>query len=326
MNQNTPIIINSNDDGMRLERYIEKKYPQVPRGMRHKFFRTKKLVVFRNGKRQKLEKSFTLQKDDEVKIFFHPDEFGKKRENNKKLNFDSILKHPKLSKIKILWEDENMMIVDKPAGVAVHPGSGIRFGHSLIDYAIALIQSKNPQSPEPKLIHRLDKDTSGLVMISKNDGFLRKMIFLLQTGKITKQYYALVKGKLKKEKGTITEKISRTEGSKYTKISIDSEKGKDSVTHYFVEEYFPELDASLLNITLETGRMHQIRIHFASHNHPLAGDQIYGDFKWNRVLQKKYNCKRQALHAFCLTFIHPETHKKIKIISKIPDEIRSIYR
>ncbi len=322
--ENTPIQITSNEDGMRAERFIEKRFPQVPRGIRHKFFRTKKLAIFRNGKRQKLEKSFTLKKGDEIKIFFQPDEFGEKRENVKKLNFDSILKHPKLKKIKILWEDEHMLVVNKPAGIAVHPGSGIRFGHSLIDYVTALQKTKNINNPEPKLVHRLDKDTSGLVMISKNDGFLRKIITLLQTGKIKKRYYAIVKGELEKKIGTISEKISRKEGSKYTKISIDEKDGKDSITHYSVEKYYADKNLSLVNILLETGRMHQIRIHFSSNSHPLAGDQVYGDFKWNKILQKKYKLKRQALHAFCLEFIHPETDEKIKIESEMPNEILKI--
>jgi len=132
-------------------------------------------------------------------------------------------------------------------------------------------------------------------------------------------------GELEKKSGTISEKISRTEGSKYTKISIDSQKGKNSITHYSVEKYFANKNLSLVNILLETGRKHQIRIHFASHNHPLAGDQVYGDFKWNRELQKKYKLKRQALHAFCLEFIHPETDEKIKIESEIPNELSKIY-
>ena len=330
-NTNIPIVISANDDGIRCERFIEKKYPQVPRGMRHKFFRTKRIAVFRNEKRLKIEKSLTLKKNDEIKIFFNPEEFGKKREEKKIMNFDSILKNPKLSKTKILYEDDHLFIVDKPAGVAVHPGSGIKYGHSLIDYCVALVKSKDAESAEPKLVHRLDKDTSGLVMVAKNDGFLRKIIELLQTGQIQKRYKTLVRGKLNKQSGTIAEKIARREeraqggGSKYTKISINSEKGKDSITHYTVEKYFSNLDASLIEVLLETGRMHQIRIHFASNNHPLAGDQIYGDFAWNRELKKNWKLKRQALHAFSLEFLHPETGKKIFVKSEIPQEITKIY-
>jgi RluA family pseudouridine synthase len=328
---NKPILITGNDDGIRCERYIERKYPQVPRGMRHKFFRTKKIAVFRAGKRLKIEKSLTLKKGDEVKIFFQPSDFGVRKITKKSINFDAVLKNPKLKKTKILYEDEYCFVVDKPAGVAVHPGSGIMHGHSLIDYCVALVRNKNPEAPEPKLVHRLDKDTSGLVMVAKNDGFLRKIIDLLQKGGIQKIYKTLVKGELSKDSGTIREKIARREerakggGSKYTKISINSEKGKDSVTHYTVEKYFPKLDASLIEVLLETGRMHQIRIHFASNNHPLAGDQIYGDFRWNRELQTYYKLKRQALHAYSLQFKHPETGEKVYVQSEVPEEITKIY-
>jgi 23S rRNA pseudouridine955/2504/2580 synthase len=319
---NTPIKISANDDGIRLERYIEKKFPQVPRAMRQKFFRIKKLAVFRNGKRQKLEKSFTLQTDDEVKIFFNPSEFGEKKENSKIRNFDSILKNPKLKKISFVYEDEYFFVAEKPAGVAVHPGSGIRFGHSLIDYCIAKILSKNPKAPEPKLVHRLDKDTSGLVLVAKSDSILRKLTQMLREGKIQKYYIALVQGRLKKKSGTITEKIARNEGSKYTKISIDNQQGKESVTHYTEKKFFPELNASLLEIKLETGRMHQIRIHFSSQGFPLAGDDVYGNFNWNKKLKKSFKLKRQFLHATKLEFSHPITGEKTIIKSELPEDLQ----
>lgn len=318
------ITLSPNDNGIRAERWIEKTYPQVPRSMRQKFFRTKKIAFFREGKRLKLEKSLTLKTGDEIKIFFRPEEFGEKKEEQKVRNFDAILKHPKLSQVKTVWEDDFLMIVEKPAGVAVHPGSGVRFGHSLIDYCVALVQSKNPNAPEPKLVHRLDKDTSGLVMVAKSDSFLRKILKVMNSGGIEKKYFALVHGSLKKKKGTITEKIERTEGSKYNKISINNEKGKDSVTHYEVKKYSPEHNISLVDVLLETGRMHQIRIHFASNGHPLAGDPVYGKFSWNKELQKKYRLKRQALHAYSLQFIHPETKKNIVVQSDFPVELLDV--
>ncbi len=315
--------ISHTDDGIRLERFFQKTFPQIPMGMRQKFFREKKIAVFRGEKRLKLDKSLTLCGGDIVKIFFHSEEFGEKREEIKTINWNAVLHHPKLSQTKILFEDETLMVVEKPAGVAVHPGSGVRYGQSLIDYCMALQKSKDPESPDPKLIHRLDKDTSGLVMVGKHDAIVRKMVDMLQKGKIIKKYYALVQGKLESKMGTITEKIERKETSKYNKISI-SEDGKDSVTHYMVQKYFPSLDASLVEVTLETGRMHQIRIHFSSHGHPLAGDSVYGNFTWNKELQKQFGLKRQFLHAFSLEFIHPYHQKPIHVLSEIPAELMRI--
>lgn len=317
------IKISANDDGIRIERYIQKKFPQVPMGMRQKFFRTNKIVVFRDKKRQKTEKNFLLQADDKVKIFFNPNEFGEKKEKKKVYNFDAILKHPNLQNIKVLFEDEYFMVVDKPAGIAVHPGSGIKFGHTLIDYCTALIKQKKPNVPDPKPAHRIDKDTSGIVLITKNDGVLRKITEMIREGNIKKEYTALVSGEVK-SKGTITEKIKRIEGSKFNKISIDNTNGKDSVTHYTLQKYYPKINCSLLDIDLQTGRMHQIRIHFASKNAPLAGDKIYGDNNWNTALKKKYKLNRQFLHASNLSFIHPITNKKFTISSPLPSDLKKV--
>lgn len=321
---NTPILITANDDGIRLERYIQKKFPQVPMSMRQKFFRTKKIAVFRKKKRQKIEKNFLLQSGDEVKIFFNPLEFGKKKEKKKIYNFEAILKHPNLKKISILFEDEFFMVVNKPAGIAVHPGSGVKFGHTLIDYCTARIKQKNPQAMDPKPAHRIDKDTSGLVLITKNDGVLRKITQMIRDGKIEKKYTALVAGEVLKTKGTITEKIKRTEGSKYNKITIDNQTGKNSVTHYKVTKFYKHLNSTLLDITLQTGRMHQIRIHFSSLSHPLAGDKIYGEKDWNTALKKKYLLERQFLHASSLAFVHPMTGKKFSISSPLPKELKKV--
>lgn len=312
------VRITANDEGIRAERWVEKQYPQIPRSMRHKFFRTKKIAFFRDNKRLPLQQSLLLNAQDEVRLFFNPEEFGEKKDQKKKQNFNSILRHPSLSRVNIVWEDEFLMIIEKPSGIAVHPGSGIAFGHSAIDYCKALLQTKNPSAPEPKLIHRLDKDTSGLIMVSKNDAVLRKMSRIMSTEKIEKIYYAVVSGRLNKTEGSITDKIQRTEGSKYNKISINNESGKHSLTHYVVKKYSPNTNTSLVKIRLGTGRMHQIRIHFSSIGHPLAGDTIYGNTRWNKTLFKKYGIKGQALHAWGLKFFHPETEKEIVVESTIP--------
>jgi 23S rRNA pseudouridine955/2504/2580 synthase len=317
------IIIDYNNEGIRFDRYIKNNFPQIPMGIREKLFRKKLIGIFRENKRLKLEKSIILKENDEIKIFLDLNTFDSKKEIIKADN-SFILKSSKFTKMQILYEDDYLYIVDKPANMAVHSGSGIKEGNSLIDYFAEFQKEKDPLLPNPKLIHRLDKDTSGLIMISKTDNFLRKIIKLLQNNEITKQYIAFVKGKLKTKKGSITEKISRNRADKYNKITIDSTNGKESVTHYEVLEYNQKNNISKLKIILETGRMHQIRIHFSSNNHPLAGDNIYGDFTWNKLLKKELNLKRQALHAYKLMFTHPETNLPIKIESKLPKELEII--
>ncbi len=318
------IEVSQSDSGIRLERYFQKMFPQVPRAVRQKFFRKKKLVIFRDEKRQKLDTSFILEAGDIMKIFFDLDEFGEKKSSQKNINIDSVLKNQKLKKVKVVYEDEYFMIVEKPAGVSVHPGSGVKHGHSLIDYCVALEKTKNFECPEPKLVHRLDKNTSGLVMVSKRDDVLRKLVEMMTEGKIEKKYHALVQGKLSEKKGTFKDKILRQEGSQFNKIVINEKEGKISITHYEKKKYYPELDATMVEVILETGRMHQIRIHFSHNGYPLSGDPVYGDFAWNKETQKKFGLKRQFLHACSLSFFHPITNKKLWIQSEIADDLKRV--
>ena len=327
---NNEIEISQSDSGIRLERYFQKQFPQVPRAVRQKFFRKKKLAIFRGQgnerTRQKLDTSFILQAGDILKVFFNLSEFGEKKSTSKNINYNATLKNQKLQKIKIAYEDEYFWIAEKPAGVSVHPGSDVKFGHSFIDYFVALAKKENPDpnAPEPKLVHRLDKNTSGLVMISKRDDILRKLVDMMSEGKIEKKYHALVQGKLSEKKGTFRDKILRQEGSKFNKIVINNKEGKTSITHYEEKKYYKHVDATLVEVILETGRMHQIRIHFSYNTHPLAGDPVYGDFPWNKEMQKKFGLKRQFLHACSLSFFHPITQKKLWIQSALADDLKKV--
>lgn len=322
--------VSQSDSGIRLERYFQKIFPQVPRAVRQKFFRKKKLVVFRGEdekgqrKRQKLDTAFILQAGDVLKVFFDVDEFGEKKSSKQDIDVQAVLRNQKLKKVQVVYEDEYFMIVEKPAGVSVHPGSGVKHGHSLIDYCVALEKNKNPECPEPKLVHRLDKNTSGLVMVSKRDDVLRKLVEMMTEGKIEKKYHALVSGKFSEKKGTFRDKILRQEGSQFNKIVIDTTEGKNSVTHYEVKKYYPDLDATFVEVILETGRMHQIRIHFSYNEYPLAGDPVYGNFAWNKETKKKFGLKRQFLHACSLSFFHPITHKKLWIQSEISEDLKRV--
>ncbi len=310
------------DEGIRLERFLRKTFPHIPLASLQKFLRTKKVAVFRNAERQKISASMPMLPHDEVRIFFDGEGFTPLPPKRKK-DFSAILKHPQFQNLKTAYEDEDLLILEKPAGVPVHPGSKVQFGQSLIDYCIARERTKNPECPEPKLAHRLDKDTSGLIIVTKNDGVLRKITEMITEGTITKEYLALVRGNVTPKKGTIRSALQKTEGSKHTKILV-SEDGKKSVTHYEVEEYFPKINASLVHVRLETGRMHQIRVHFAEKGNPLAGDDAYGGFAWNRELKKNFGLSRQFLHAYKLSFLHPLTHQKIELTSLLPKDLQQV--
>src|SRR6185295_5363775 len=212
------ILISGNDAGQRLDRFLRKKFPQLPLTAIYKFLRQKKVRIVRSERKFHGKKEDMLEKNDELKLFFDAEKFGTAPEK-KPVNFEFLLKSPFFRQhFQIHYEDEWLWVAEKNAGIAVHPGSKTPWGHSLIDLFVATVRSEDVSLPEPKLVHRLDKDTSGLILIAKNDAPLRKLTALIRDDEIQKKYLALIKGKLPKESGEIRMKLLRTEGSKFTKI------------------------------------------------------------------------------------------------------------
>ncbi len=319
------IQITGNDDGRRLDKFLRKKFSQIPLSTIYRFLRQKKVKIIRDSDKLYGKRDTMLQKGDALSLYFDATAFGEPPPQ-KKPDFNFVLRSKFFHhNFHVHYEDEHLFVAEKPSGISVHPGSKTPWGRSLIDLFLAKIKSKNPDAPDPKLAHRLDKQTSGLILIAKNDAVLRKLTALFREGEIQKTYLALSKGRLQKSEGEITAKLLRTEGSKYTKIcTSQSHQAKDARTLYIVKKYFSDIDASLVEATLDTGRMHQIRVHFASIGHPLAGDDAYGDFAWNRILQKQYDLKRHFLHAHKLAFQHPETEEQMEFESELPEDLKKL--
>jgi 23S rRNA pseudouridine955/2504/2580 synthase len=318
-------VLTGNDDGQRLDRFLRKKFPQIPLSAVYKILRQEKVKIARNEKKFHGKKETMLQKGDEMTFYFSAADFGEAPEP-KKTDF-SFVTNSRFFKdhFRTCYEDEYFWAADKLPGIAVHPGTDTPWGKSLIDLFVAYQKQKHPNEPEPKLVHRLDKDTSGIVLISKNDAVLRKLTELIRDGDIQKHYLALVKGRVNPPSGSIEGNLIRNEGSKYTKIQLSHDKkAKFSRTFYDTVEYFPKLKASLVEVVLDTGRMHQIRVHFASLGHPLAADDVYGERDWNRYLRKEFGLKRHFLHAYFLSFIHPITKKRVKIESPLAPDLEKI--
>ncbi len=236
--------------------------------------------------------------------------------------------------LNIVFEDDDLIIVNKNAGMVVHPGHG-NYSGTLINALLFHFKpaTANHQPPPPFLVHRIDKDTTGLLVIAKNEIamiFLAKQFFKKS---IERTYIALVWGDLKDDSGTITGNIGRsTKDRKIMQVFPDGEYGKPAVTHYKVLERFGYV--TLVECKLETGRTHQIRAHFRHIGHPLFNDEKYGG---NNILKgtvfTKYrqfveNCfaelPRQALHAKSLGFAHPSTKKKIFFDSKLPSDMQTV--
>ncbi len=207
---------------------------------------------------------------------------------------------PPAPPLPVLFEDESLLAVDKPPGQAVHGGSGISFG------VIERLRAERPDAPFLELVHRLDRDTSGVLLLAKKRAALVAMHAQLRDGATDKRYLVLARGKWRDEKRAVRlalHKFATGEGERRVRVEAE---GQAALTIFYRRETWPDHDPplALLEAELKTGRTHQIRVHLAHLGFPIAGDDKYGDFAWNRALAKT-GLKRLFLHAWRLTFLHP---------------------
>jgi 23S rRNA pseudouridine1911/1915/1917 synthase len=201
----------------------------------------------------------------------------------------------------IVYEDDDLIVVDKPAGLVVHPAPGHRTG------TLA-------QAVGGKLVHRLDRDTSGLLLVAKSEETHRKLQDELRRREIRREYLALVEGRPDARSGTIDAPIGRDRGSR-TVMSTRTDKPRDAVTHFQIEQELPR--TTLLRVRLVTGRTHQIRAHLAAIGYPVCGDPVYGGGNSG----KRLGLTRQFLHAANLLFRHPHTGELVHCESKLPADL-----
>ncbi len=207
----------------------------------------------------------------------------------------------------IVWEDEHLLVVDKPAGLVVHPGPGHASG-TLVD-ALAGKIAGGPQQ-RPGIVHRLDRDTSGLMVVARSQTAYELLTELVREHALERTYTALVTGRPRSRSGRIEAPIGR-DRSDATRVSLDSESAREAITHFDVVELWPA--HALLRVTLETGRMHQIRVHLAAVDLPVVGDPAYG--------APEAALGRQFLHASRLSFPHPLSGERIETRSKLPPDL-----
>lgn len=212
--------------------------------------------------------------------------------------------------LRVAWEDEHLLVVDKPAGVVVHPSAGHRGGtlvHGLLAHAI-----EGGGVPErPGIVHRLDRDTSGLLVVARSDEAHRRLQGLLRRRMITREYLALVRGRPKSRRGRIEAPIGRDRHDP-TRVSVDSATPRDAATAFELVELLA--DHALLRVRLETGRTHQIRVHLAAIDLPVAGDPVYG-------VAGDLGLERQFLHAARLAFDHPFGEGRVDVESPLPADL-----
>jgi len=217
----------------------------------------------------------------------------------------------------LLLEDDALMAIDKPSGVAVHGGSGVSFG------VIEQLRQARPLAKLLELVHRLDRETSGILLVAKKRSALKHLQDQFRERETGKTYLALVQGSWPEKLKVIDSALHKfllPDGERRVKVTTNEDPdGMRSITLVKVAERL--VDCTLLEVTIKTGRTHQIRVHLASQGHPIAGDDKYGDFEWNKVLQKQ-GLKRMFLHAWRLQFSHPATGKRVELKSNLPSELQ----
>ena len=217
----------------------------------------------------------------------------------------------------LLLEDDALMAIDKPAGVAVHGGSGVSFG------VIEQLRQARPQAKLLELVHRLDRETSGILLVAKKRSALKHVQDQFRERETGKTYLALVQGQWPEKLKVIDSALHKfllPDGERRVRVTSNEDPdGMRSITLVKVAERWDA--CSLLEVTIKTGRTHQIRVHLASQGHPIAGDDKYGDFEWNKALQKQ-GLKRMFLHAWRLQFTHPATGKRVELKSNLPPELQ----
>ncbi|MBQ9888696.1 MAG: RluA family pseudouridine synthase [Bacteroidales bacterium] len=236
----------------------------------------------------------------------------------------------------IVYEDDYLLVVNKPAGMVVHPGHGHFSGTLVNALAFHLGLSQAPEADDERmgvLVHRIDKDTSGLLVVAKDDETQMNLAKQFFVHSIERKYIAVVWGNIAEDEGTVESFIGRDPADRLRFKNVpDEDKGKHAVTHYKVLQRFGYI--TVVECRLETGRTHQIRVHMSSIGHPLFNDERYGGSEIrNGTIFAKYRqfinncfqvCPRQALHAATLGFIHPHTKQQIRFEAPMPEDMRSL--
>jgi 23S rRNA pseudouridine1911/1915/1917 synthase len=210
----------------------------------------------------------------------------------------------------VAYEDEHLLVVDKPAGVVVHPARGHRTG--TLAQALSGRAAGGAQAWRAGIVHRLDRDTSGLLVVAKSDTVHRALKALLVARGLHREYLALVQGHPPARTGTIDAPIGRHRRDRVL-MSIDTDDPREARTHFEIERLLPH--AALVSIVLDTGRTHQIRVHMAAIGHPVCGDPQYGTVG-------EFGLRRQFLHSARLSFTHPVSNEAVDVCSELPEDLR----
>lgn len=287
------LVVDEINKGKRLDSYISDNMDKISRSFAQKLIENQQVTI--NGKNEKA--SYKVCVGDKVQV-------DVPEAQDTKLKAQDI-------PVEVVYEDKDIIVVNKPKGMVVHPANGNPDG-TLVNAILAMCKdslSGIGGEIRPGIVHRLDKDTSGLLIIAKNDEAHVKMSKQIQDRLVTKKYIALVKGVVKDDEATIDMPIARSKVDR-KKMAVDKD-GKQAVTHFKVIKRYKRY--TLLKIKIDTGRTHQIRVHMAKIGYPVVGDMVYSNGR------NEFGVEGQMLHAKSLEFSHPITGKKMHLEAPLPE-------
>nr|WP_225869874.1 RluA family pseudouridine synthase [Glaciimonas sp. PCH181] len=293
------VTISDEEAGQRIDNYLLRVCKGVPKSHIYRVLRSGEVRVNKG----RIDQMYRLMAGDILRV--PPIRIAEKAE-----------KTAPGAEFKILLEDNHLLVIDKPAGVAVHGGSGVSYG------VIEQLRASRPDAKFLELVHRLDRDTSGILLLAKKRSALTNLHEQMRDGDTDKRYLVLVQGDWKNARQHVKlplHKYTAADGERRVRVQ---EGGQESHTIFNLIRRYG--DFALLEAELKTGRTHQIRVHLASSGFAIAGDDKYGDFALNRALQKaegdRIALKRMFLHAYQITFTHPESGKAVTLKAKLPPE------
>ncbi len=295
------------DEGQRIDNYLVRQIKGVPRSLIYRILRTGEVRV--NGRRAKPE--YRLAPGDRIRL---P---PMQREEKPEAKLPSKSLRDFIASA-VIFEDKDLFVINKPAGVAVHGGSGLSFG------VIEALRAVHPELKELDLVHRLDRDTSGCLLVAKRRAVLRELHAQLREREMQKTYQALLCGRWPYGKKKIELPLKtnlKQGGERVVRVHAD---GQEAVSTFTPLKTFGKL-ATLMSISIGTGRTHQIRVHASHAGYPIAGDDKYGDRERDAKL-KPFGLQRMFLHAHSLTFERRDTRKLFTVTAPLPDDLESVLR
>jgi 23S rRNA pseudouridine955/2504/2580 synthase len=291
--------------GQRIDNYLINILKGAPKTLVYRLLRKGEVRVNKG----RIKPNYRLQEGDIVRI--PPVRLGTAKSSPK-----ASAEQLEALREAILQEDDDLLILNKPAGMAVHGGSGLAFG------VIEGLRQLFPQAKRLELVHRLDKDTSGCLLVAKKASALKSLHTQIREKTIEKEYLTLLKGVLEQPKFSVELPLRKNVTRSGERIvTVDHAEGKSAHTDFFLQQQFA--DAALVKVVLHTGRTHQIRVHSAQAGHPIAGDAKYGQALFNRQC-KQWGLRRIFLHARRLQFSHPATGQTVSISAPLPADLKKM--